>query len=155
MASDLQWKLVNVATTAHVAAYKLTGGRFLLGPLGASRTVLVDHVGRRSGKRRTTPLLYLADGDEIVIVASKGGSHKHPAWWLNLREMETTTIQIGGERRTVAVREATPEEKARLWPKLVEIWSDYESYQQRTEREIPLAILSPPTGEGPAAEPSA
>jgi deazaflavin-dependent oxidoreductase (nitroreductase family) len=150
MASDLQWKLVNVATAAHVAAYRLTGGRFLLGPLGRSRTVLVDHVGRRTRKRRTTPLLYLADRDDVVIVASKGGSHKHPAWWLNLREMETTTIQIGGERREVTVREATPEQKARLWPRLVEIWPDYERYQQRTEREIPLAILSPVTAQTPA-----
>lgn len=145
MASDLQWKLVNAVTGAHVAAYRLTGGRFLLGPLGGSRTVLVDHVGRKSGKRRTTPLLYLADGDDVVVVASKGGSHKHPAWWLNLREMDETTIQVGAERRRVSIREATPEEKARLWPRLVAIWSDYENYQQRTEREIPLAILSPAT----------
>jgi deazaflavin-dependent oxidoreductase (nitroreductase family) len=150
MASDLQWKLVNVATAAHVATYRLTGGRFLVGPLGRSRTVLVDQVGRRSKKRRTTPLLYLADGQDVVIVASKGGSHKHPAWWLNLREMETTTIQIGGERREVAVREATSEEKARLWPRLVEIWPDYERYQQRTEREIPLAILSPVAAPTPS-----
>jgi deazaflavin-dependent oxidoreductase (nitroreductase family) len=143
MASDLQWKVVNLITAAHVATYKATGGRFLLGPLGRSRTVLVDHVGRKSGKRRTTPLLYLADGDDIVVVASKGGSHKHPAWWLNLREMDETEIQVGGEHRRVTVREASAEEKARLWPQVVEIWSDYARYQERTEREIPLAILAP------------
>jgi deazaflavin-dependent oxidoreductase (nitroreductase family) len=143
MAHELQWKLVNAATAAHVAAYRATGGRFLLGPLGADRTVLVDHVGRKSGKHRTTPLLYLPDGDDVVIVASKGGSHKHPAWWLNLREMDETTIQVGSEKRRVTIREANAEERARLWPKLVAIWSDYDRYQQRTEREIPLAILSP------------
>jgi F420H(2)-dependent quinone reductase len=143
VAPDLQSAVFNRLTEAHVALYRLTGGRFLLGPLGASRTVLVDQVGRRSGKQRTTPLLYLADGDDVVIVASKGGSHKHPAWWLNLREMDETMIQVGGERRRVSVRQATPEEKARLWPQLVEIWSDYASYQERTDREIPLAILSP------------
>jgi deazaflavin-dependent oxidoreductase (nitroreductase family) len=143
MASNLQWTIVNRAAAAHVAVYRLTGGRFLLGPLGASRTVLVDHAGRKSGTVRTTPLLYLADGDDVVVIASKGGSHKHPAWWLNLREMDETTIQIGGERRRVRVREATPEEKARLWPLVVEMWSDYANYQERTEREIPLAILSP------------
>jgi F420H(2)-dependent quinone reductase len=143
MASDLQWKLVNAATAAHVAAYKLGGGRFLLGPLGSSRTVLVDHVGRKSGKQRTTPLLYLGDGDDIVVVASKGGSHKHPAWWLNLREMDETTIQVGSERRRVKIHEATPAEKERLWPKVVAIWSDYARYQERTERQIPLGILSP------------
>lgn len=143
MASDLQWAIVNKATAAHVAFYRLTGGRFLLGPLGSSRTVLVDHVGRKSGTVRTTPLLYVADGDDVVVIASKGGSHKHPAWWLNLREMDETTIQIGGERRRVKVHEATPEQRARLWPMVVEIWSDYANYQERTEREIPLAILSP------------
>ena len=103
MANEALWKLVNVATAAHVAAYKVTGGRFLLGPLGASRTVLVDHVGRRSGTKRTTPLLYLDDGEDVVIVASKGGSHKHPAWWLNLREMGETEIQVGSEHRRVTV----------------------------------------------------
>lgn len=143
MANEALWKLVNVATAAHVAVYKVTGGRFLLGPLGASRTVLVDHVGRRSGTKRTTPLLYLDDGEDVVIVASKGGSHKHPAWWLNLREMGETEIQVGSEHRRVTVREATPEEKERLWPRLVEIWPSYEGYQKRTERQIPLAILSP------------
>jgi deazaflavin-dependent oxidoreductase (nitroreductase family) len=143
MGSDLQWKVVNVLTAAHVTAYRATGGRFLLGPLGSSRTVLVDHVGRKSAQRRTTPLLYLADGDDVVVVASKGGSHKDPAWWLNLREMDETEIQIGGEHRRVTVREANAEEKARLWPQVVEMWSDYERYQERTDREIPLAILSP------------
>ncbi len=144
MAHALQWKLVNVATAAHVAVYRATGGRLPPGRLGGSGTiVLVDHVGRKSGKRRTTPLLYLADGNDVVIVASKGGSHKHPAWWLNLREMDETEIQVGSERRRVTVRQANPEEKARLWPRLVEVWPDYERYQRRTEREIPLAILSP------------
>lgn len=143
MASDLQRKIFNRLAGAHVAFYKLTGGRLLLGPLGASKTVLVDHVGRKSGTRRTSPLLYLADGEDVVIVASKGGSHKHPAWWLNLRDMDETDIQIGSERRRVTVRQATAEEKARLWPQLVEIWSSYEGYQERSDRDIPLAILSP------------
>ena len=95
----------------------LTGGRFLVGPLGASRTVLVDHVGRKSGKRRTTPLLYIADGDDVVIVASKGGSHKHPAWWLNLREMDETEIQVGSEHRR-GERPARRRRRRRsaLWP---------------------------------------
>lgn len=143
MATDLKWAVFNRLTAAHVALYRVTRGRLLPGPLGGSRTVLVEHVGRKSGRRRTTPLLYLADGDDIVIVASKGGSHKHPAWWLNLREMNATMIQVGGERRPVTVRQATAEEKQRLWPRLVEIWPDYARYQERTEREIPLAILSP------------
>ena len=140
---NLQRTLWNGFTSAHVPIYRLTGGRLLPSPLGRSRTVLVDHVGRKSGTKRTAPLLYLADGDDVVIVASKGGAPRHPAWFHNLSEMATTEIQIGGERRRVSVRQATAEEKRRLWPKLVEIWSDYESYQRRTEREIPLVIFSP------------
>jgi deazaflavin-dependent oxidoreductase (nitroreductase family) len=143
VATDLQWAVFNRLTDAHVAFYRLTGGRFLVKPLGADQTVLVDHIGRRSQKKRTSPLIYIADGADIVIVASKGGSHKHPAWWLNLREMDTTTIQIGSERREVKVRQATPAEKARLWPRLLEVWPSYANYQERSDREIPLAILSP------------
>jgi len=143
MVSSIQGFVFGQFVKVHPALYRLTGGRFLPGPLGRSSTVLVDTVGRKTGTRRTTPLIYLADGDDIVVVASKGGSHRHPAWWLNLREMEETTIQLGGERRRVKVRQATPAERQRLWPKVVAIWSDYAEYQKRTEREIPLGILSP------------
>jgi deazaflavin-dependent oxidoreductase (nitroreductase family) len=129
-------------TRAHTAAYRISGGR-IGGSVRGAPVVLVDHVGRKSGKRRTSPLLYLPDGHDVVVIASKAGSHKHPAWWLNLREMDETAIQIGGERRRVRVRKATPEERERLWPRIVEMYSDYAAYQKRTEREIPLGILSP------------
>jgi F420H(2)-dependent quinone reductase len=143
MASSLMSAAFQQFTKVHVAAYKLGDGRLLPDPLGHSKTVLVDQVGRKSGKRRTTPLLYVADGEDVIVVGSKGGSHRHPAWWLNLREMDETTIRIGGETRRVKVREATAAERERLWPKVVEVWSDYAEYQKRTDREIPLGILSP------------
>jgi F420H(2)-dependent quinone reductase len=143
MASGLQARAWGELIKLHPRVYRLTGGRFLPSPLGRSTTVLVDQVGRKSRVKRTTPLLYLADGDDVVVVASKGGSHRHPAWWLNLREMDETEIQIGGERRRVKVRQATAEERERLWPKVVDVWPDYAKYQERTEREIPLGILSP------------
>ena len=143
MVSSLQSRVFGELVKLHPHLYRLTGGRLLPSPLGRSSTVLVDQVGRRSGVKRTTPLLYLRDGEDVVVVASKGGSHKHPKWWLNLREMDETEIQIGDERRRVKVRQATPEERQRLWPKVVEVWSDYATYQKRTEREIPLGILSP------------
>jgi deazaflavin-dependent oxidoreductase (nitroreductase family) len=137
---SVRQRLWNGFVDAHVAAYRLTGGR-----IGASfrgvDTLLLDHVGRRSGKRRTNALYYVADGDDLVIVASRGGSHRHPAWWLNLRESPRTTVQVGPERREVVAREADDEERARLWPRLVEAWPDYESYQRRTERRIPVVIL--------------
>jgi F420H(2)-dependent quinone reductase len=126
----------------HVPAYRLTRGR-LGGRIGKAPVLLLHHVGRKSGRERVSPLLYLPDGEDLVVVASKGGSHKHPMWWLNLREMAETTVEVGGDRRRMSVREATPAERERLWPKVVEIWPDYASYQRRTERQIPLGILSP------------
>jgi deazaflavin-dependent oxidoreductase (nitroreductase family) len=128
---------------SHTAVYRLTGGRIGRRVLGGAPVLLLDHVGRNSGKKRTSPLLYIEEGEELVIVASKGGSHRHPAWWLNLRERPRTTVQVGGERRKVVARRASPDEKARLWPRLVEIWPDYEAYQRRTSRDIPVIVLSP------------
>jgi F420H(2)-dependent quinone reductase len=142
MLRGLQQRAFGAFVTMHVAAYRLTGGR-IGGSFRGVDTLLLDHVGRRSGKRRTNPLLYIADGGDLVIVASRGGSHKHPSWWLNLRASPRTTVQVKGERREVVARRADPEEKARLWPRLVEVWPDYDAYQRRTSREIPVIVLSP------------
>ena len=103
--------------------------------------LLLDHVGAKSGERRTTPLVYVRDGDDLVIVASKGGHPKHPAWLHNLRAHPDTTIQVGSEHRAVRAREATAEERKRLWPKAVETYGGYRGYQERTPREIPLVVL--------------
>ena len=78
------------------------------------------------------PLLYISDGDDVVIVASKGGYPKHPAWFHNLRANPDTTVQIGSERRPVHARVATPEERKRLWPRVVSAYRDYARYQERT-----------------------
>jgi deazaflavin-dependent oxidoreductase (nitroreductase family) len=144
VANSLQWKVFNRLTDVHVRVYRLTGGR--VGqkiPRGDGKMLLLDHVGAKSGKKRTIPLLYVDDGDDLVIVASKGGSHKHPAWFHNLMANAATTVQVGSEKRDVVARKAGRREKKRLWPLVVETWPDYENYQERTEREIPLVILSP------------
>jgi deazaflavin-dependent oxidoreductase (nitroreductase family) len=137
-----QWTVWNQFTRAHVAAYRLSGGR-VGGTYRGAPVLLLHHTGRRSGQNRVSPLLYLPDGERFVVVGSKGGSHKHPAWFLNLREMEFTTVEVDGSKRDVSVRVATAEEKAQLWPRLVELYGDYANYQRRTEREIPLVILTP------------
>ena len=126
----------------NAAVYRLSGGRLGKSVKGAP-VLLLDHVGRKSGQVRTAPLLYLRDGENIVIVASRGGSDATPAWWLNLQAQPATTVQIGRERRPVVPRVATTDEKSRLWPKLVEMYPDYAVYQTRTERQIPVIILEP------------
>ena len=129
-------------TRAHVVTYRLSHGR-LGGSYRGAPVLLLHHTGRKSGQDRVSPLLYLDDGDDLVVVGSKGGSHKDPAWFLNLREMPETTVEVGGERRRVKVRVASAQEREKLWPRLVDLYSDYANYQERTEREIPLVILSP------------
>jgi deazaflavin-dependent oxidoreductase (nitroreductase family) len=144
MANSLQWKVFNRLTDVHVGAYRLTGGRIGAKiPRGKGEMLLLEHVGAKSGKHRTIPLLYIDGGDDLVIVASKGGSHKHPAWFHNLMANPDTRVQVGSEKRDVVARKAGRREKKRLWPQVVEVWPDYENYQERTEREIPLVILSP------------
>lgn len=138
----LRAKVVNAFTTANVVLYRRSGGR-LGNSIKGAPVLLLEHVGRKSGRVRTAPLLYMRDGAGLVIVASRGGSDAMPAWWLNLQASPTTTVQIGIERRRVAARKASAEEKAELWPRLVDMYGDYEIYQRRTEREIPVVILSP------------
>ena len=105
--------------------------------------LLLDHVGAKSGRSRTTPLLYVEDGADVAIVASKGGFPKNPAWFYNLRANPVTYVQVGPERRRVTARVAEPHEGPRLWDLAVAVWPGYEDYRRRTDREIPLVILEP------------
>lgn len=136
--------LVTAATNAHVALYRLTGGLIGHTAPGAPTMLLLDHVGARSGRHRTTPLLYLADGDDVVIVASAGGHPRHPAWLHNLRAHPDTTAQVRGEVRPVRAREADAGERDRLWPRLDAMYGPFASYRRRADevgRTIPLVIL--------------
>jgi len=145
-AADRLWPVLNHLMNGHAALYRVTGGRIGHRFPGAPPMLLLDHVGARSGTRRTTALAYVPDGGDLVLIASKGGHPRHPAWFHNLRANPDATIQVGSERRPVRARVANPEERARLWPKVVAAYSGYRGYQQRTEREIPLVILEPRTG---------
>jgi deazaflavin-dependent oxidoreductase (nitroreductase family) len=125
-----------------VAVYRASGGR-IGGTYRGAPVLLLHHVGRKSGRERINVLIYLQDDTDFLIVASKGGSHKHPMWWLNLREMPETTVQIGAQKKRVAVRQISAEEKAEVWPRLVEIYPPYADYQARSSRDIPVIRLSP------------
>jgi F420H(2)-dependent quinone reductase len=140
--ADRTWPITRRLMGVHTAVYRASGGR--LGhhlPGMRAPMLLLDHEGAKSGKKRTSPLLYMNDGDDLVIVASKGGYPKHPAWFHNLKAKPDTTVQVGTERREVRARVANTEERKRLWPKAVEVYDGYEQYQARTGREIPLVIL--------------
>lgn len=127
----------------HTLVYRATHGRVGHRFLGAPPTLLLEHVGAKSGKSRTSPLTYLRDGEDFVLVASKGGYPRNPSWYHNLRANPDTTVQVGSQQIAVHARVATQAERTRLWPRVVELYGGYEDYQERTEREIPLVILEP------------
>ena len=148
--SPLTKKIIKTSSKAHVAVFKLTNGR--IGSkwrVGAgfkkpAPTLLLEHTGRKSGNLFTTPLLYLADGGNVVVVASQGGLPKNPQWLGNLQANPDTRVHLRGERgRPVRARVATPSEKAELWPRLVDMYADYDKYQSWTDREIPVVVLEP------------
>jgi deazaflavin-dependent oxidoreductase (nitroreductase family) len=139
---DRLWPVFNRTVKLHVAAYRATGGRIGHGGPQGATMLLLDHVGAKSGTKRTTPLMYVETGSgDVAIIASKGGHPKNPAWFHNLRANPDTTVQIKSERRDVRAREATGEERDRLFDKAASQWSDFATYQKRTERKIPVVVL--------------
>ena len=126
----------------HAWAYEASGGRWG-GRLAGLPMVLLFLVGRKSGKPRRTPLLCMRDGEDLVIVASFYGSPSHPAWYHNLMANPESDVREGRRRYRVRARTAKPEEREKLWPRLVDFYPDYAAYQSRTDREIPVVILSP------------
>jgi F420H(2)-dependent quinone reductase len=134
------------STKFHVALYRRSGGR-----LGAdvpgfpeAKIALLDHRGARTGAARTSPLLFLRDGEAVAVVASKAGQPTHPAWFHNVKANPETTVQVGREVLPVRARVATDEERDRLWPRFVAAYPGYESYRARAHpRVIPIVILDP------------
>jgi len=144
--ADRSWPVLRRLMGVHTLVYRASGGLVGHRIPGGPSMLLLDHVGAKSGTRRTSPLLYIEDGDDVVLVASKGGYPKHPAWFHNLRANPDTTVQVGSERRAVHARIAGPGERERLWPKAVAAYPGYRDYEKRTDREIPLVILEPRAG---------
>lgn len=114
------------------------GGRFLRG----APVLLLTTTGRKSGQPRTSPLLYLEDGESIILVASKGGMSHSPLWFHNLEANPNCEVEIGTRRQAMVARRASAEEKRALWPRLVAMYKDYDDYQARTTRDIPVLILT-------------
>lgn len=142
--------LIKVMARTQVRLFRATNGR--IGSkwrVGAGfrnpvQTLLLNHVGRKSGTAFTTPLLYLNDGDTLVVVASQGGLPKNPQWLPNLMANPDTTVEVRGRGAVpVRARIADADERARLWPRLVDLYADFAKYAAWTDREIPVVILDP------------
>ena len=133
---------LKLGTIVHSGVYRATGGK-LLGRMGQSPILLLNSVGRKSGKKRATPLLYVVDGEDLVIIASKGGTPSNPAWYLNLKADPDATVEIRDRKVRVRAEEVDGQEKERLWQQMAEMYPTYDDYQKKTKRGIPLLVLHP------------
>lgn len=135
-------RAVRAWSRVHAGLFRATRGRFVPRWFGAPVLVL-ETVGRRSGKPRSTPLIYLRDGERLVVLAANAGAHRVPDWWLNLRAAAEATVVEGGSRRRVRPRLILGEERERLWPGFVAIFPQAAEYPQLTDRPLPLIALDP------------
>ena len=125
----------------HVARYQATDGREGHDWRNGAPVLLLTTTGRSSGEQRTTPLIYQPYGDDYLIVGSKGGADRPPAWYRNLEADPSVEVQIKGDKFRARARTATLEEKPDMWGAMTSVWPDYDAYQKRTEREIPVIVL--------------
>ena len=125
----------------HVDRYRATDGEEGYSWQRGTTILLLTTRGRKSGLERTMPLIFQPHGDDYLIVASRGGTDAPPGWYVNLQAEPDVQVQIRGDVFRARARDATPEEKPELWRKMAAVWPDYDAYQQRTEREIPVVVL--------------
>lgn len=146
-------KIIKAMASANVRIYRLTrgrvGGTWRIGAgfRKPAPILLLDHVGRKSGRQFTTPLVYAVDGENLLVVGSQGGLPKHPQWFRNLQAHADTRVQLRGsgglETRQVHARVATDEERPELWRKVNEVYADFDTYQLTADRVIPVIVLEP------------
>jgi len=130
-----------IVGAVHSLLYRLSRGR-VGGRIRGVPVLVLTVAGRKSGKRRTTPLLYGRQGDSFVLIASAGGQPKHPAWYLNLAGQDAE-VEVGREHVRVRARDAEGDERERLWAQMVGLYPRYADYQQKTTRRIPVVVLDP------------
>jgi deazaflavin-dependent oxidoreductase (nitroreductase family) len=132
----------NLFGQEHVRVYRETGGERGYHWRNGTTILLLTTKGRSSGQERTTPLIHRVDGDRWVIVASRGGAPDHPGWFKNLEANPEAMIQVQDERIHVRASVAEGEERDRLWAAMTAVWPDYDDYQKKTDRQIPVVVLS-------------
>jgi deazaflavin-dependent oxidoreductase (nitroreductase family) len=142
-------KIIKTMSRANVWLYRKTngrlGGKWRIGsafPRGVPLCLLTTR-GRVSGQPRTAPLLYLRDGARVVLVASQGCLPRDPQWYRNVQNDPEVVVQIGADEQVMRAHTADDEERARLWPQLVDVYQDFESYQAWTDRTIPVVVCEP------------
>lgn len=133
---------VQVMSKLNTWAYRASGGRLGAKFMHGAPVFLLITKGRKSGQERTAPLIYVEDGDDYLVVASKGGMSHHPAWYLNLEAEPRCEVEIAGRRIPMIATRVSDEEKKALWPKVCEVYPDYDDYQARTTRNIPVMRLT-------------
>jgi len=145
---DRSWSIVRHLVRGHVWIYRASRGRLGQHVPGVPPMLLLDHIGAKSGSRRTTPLVYMPDGDRYIIVAAKGGHPKNPAWLHNLRAHPVVTVQIGARSVEMSARELGPAERQALWPQALAYTSHWRRYARRVPptRTIPLIALETVSG---------
>jgi deazaflavin-dependent oxidoreductase (nitroreductase family) len=126
----------------NVPVYRLTRGR-VLGKVGKAPVLLLTSTGRRSGQQRTAPVVYLADGANVIVIGSNAGNERAPAWSFNLKANPDADVEIYGERRAVRARIAEGEERAELWRKMNAQYAGFDDYEERTSRDIAVFVLEP------------
>jgi len=134
--------LQQVMSSTHVFFYKLSGGR-IGGRMHKVPVLLLTTTGRKTGRKRTTPLLYIRDGNRLVIVASNGGRPLDPSWWRNLKHNPIAMVQVKDVKQTIYAQRAVGSEKERLWQMMTSVYPAYDDYQKRTDRQIPVVVLKP------------
>jgi deazaflavin-dependent oxidoreductase (nitroreductase family) len=138
---NVRW-LLRLVTAVHRFLYVRSGGRFGGRALWI-RFLLLVHAGRKSGRLYSVPLLYVEDGEKLVIVASNAGDAREPEWWRNLQARPEAEARVGRRALAVRARAAVPAERERLWPKLEAAYPYYRLYRQQAHREIPVVVLEP------------
>ena len=134
-------RFMRFATWLNIRVYRASGGR-LMNRVDGCPICLATMTGRKSGLRKTLALMYVPHGDDVLLVASLGGSPKNPLWYYNLIAKPDVDIEVGGRRRHMRAREANDAEHAALWPVAVAHYPSYAEYQTRTTRRIPILICS-------------
>ena len=138
------WVAIHVGQRIDPFLMRATRGRIRIS--FTAPTILLTHIGAKSGKRRTTPLLYFTEGDKVVLIASKGGAPQNPAWYHNVKAHPEVEASTDGRPERYVAREAEGDERERLWKLATKLYSGYEGYQARTNRRVPVIVLEPAQG---------